>query len=69
MGLGRFLALEKSQKMDPHSTGRGVRQFKTNLLRKLQRVDLLFLHLFHCAKYVLFLIGYFPRKSFHLILL
>ncbi|XP_071905091.1 callose synthase 7-like [Coffea arabica] len=33
----RFRAFERAHRMDPSSTGRGVRQFKTYLLRKLER--------------------------------
>jgi callose synthase len=36
--LGRFHAFEKAHHMDPKSTGRGVRQFKTYLLHKLEEV-------------------------------
>ncbi|XP_076942454.1 callose synthase 7-like [Bidens hawaiensis] len=37
--LCRFHAFEKAHRMDPKSNGRGVRQFKTYLLHRLQKDD------------------------------
>jgi callose synthase len=36
--VGRFHAFENAHNLDPNSTGRGVKQFKTYLLHRLEKV-------------------------------
>ncbi|KAH9770605.1 callose synthase 7 [Citrus sinensis] len=44
--LCHFHAFDKAQRMDPTSSGRGVRQFKTYLLHKLKKLNTIFIILF-----------------------